>query len=410
MPPKSLLPVFCLSSQNWFNELWTNKQHLMDRLAKQDFDVLYINKGCTPILNYLVTNYVKSQVFLGSGIIRVNPHLFIAESPELPLFGLFPTSLNYERFAFKLQRIRHLFFKAHAEGKLPIVWAYHPGYGHYLEFLPKPYFLIYDCVDDYASFPSAAGNTKREEWIREGELKLLKAAHLVTTTAPALQESKSLVSPHCHYVHNVGDFDHFNLASQHREIPDRLFGITGPKIGFFGAISSYKLDFDLVASVAKAHPEWAICLIGPVGGHDGAQSLAHLKRCPNVHFIGHVNYDELPQFLSAMDVLMIPYLRSTHTEHVFPIKFFECLATGKPVVVTPLPAYEAFSHVVYKADTADSFSTAIYDALSRDTDDAKAARLELAKKHDWDSRLSHIKRLINQRITEEFGSDYSDIF
>ena len=408
---KSRLPIFCLSSQNWFHELWTNKQHLMDRLAKQGFDVLYVCKGSKPLLKYMSATYDESDVFPAPGIVRVTPHLYLAESPELPLFGLFPTTLYYERFLFKLNRLKAAFLHAQSQGKLPVLWVYHPGFGHYLDSLPKPYFLLYDCVDDYASFPSAAGNVKRQEWIRSGEHQLLTQAHLVTTTAPALQESKSLISNNCHYVHNVGDFDHFNLAeTQPFELPNRLFGIAGPKIGFFGAISSYKVDIDLLVQLAKARPEWSICLMGPVGGHDSHSSLSQLKKCPNVHFLGPVEYNDLPQFLAAMDVLMIPYRSSDHTLHVFPIKFFECLATGKPVVVTPLPAYEAYREVVYTAGTAVEFESSIFKAMTEDTAEDKAERVTLARRHDWNSRLSHIKKLADQRITEVFGDAFKGIF
>ncbi len=407
---QSTLPIFCLSSQNWFDELWTNKQHLMDRLAKQGFDVLYVCKGSVPFFKYFSTRYTQNPLFPVSGVTSVAPHLYLADSPELPFFGLFPCSLYYERFSFKLYRIKQAFLKAHAQGKLPILWVYHPGFGHYLDILPKPYFLLYDCVDDYVSFPDAATNRYRQQWIRDGETLLLQEAHLVTTTAPALQESKSLVSPHCHYVHNVGDFDHFNLADTRQfSMPKSLFGICGPKIGFFGAISSYKLDIDLLVRVAKLRLDWSICLMGPIGGHEDRETLRALEQCPNVHFLGAIHYDQLPQYLAYMDVLTIPYRQSQHTEHVFPIKFFECLSTGKPVVVSPLPAYEAYREFVSVANSPVEVVNAILKALTQDSADAKSARLALARRHDWDSRLSHIKHLMDCRLTDVFGQDFSGI-
>lgn len=384
-------PVICLSSQNWFNDLWTNKQHLMSRLAKQGTHVLYSCKGIVPFWRYFA-NRATTGTFRGNGIQAVTETLSVMDSPELPLFGLFPFSLRYERFGFKMKQVLQQIQQLDVD---PIVWIYHPGYGHYVDLLPDRIKVVYDCVDDYKSFP---GSRKKQGWITSGEAKLIARANLVTTTSQALYEDKKSLNPNTHLVHNVGDYAHFSqVDSETFSVPESVATIKGPKIGFFGAISNYKVNLDLLAEVAGAAPDVSLCLMGPTGLGEGKTNIDRLKAISNCHFLGKVEYDDLPQYLQSMDVLMIPYRLSDHTKRVFPIKFFECLATGKPTVVTPLPAYEAYqSHVRVASDSA-SFLDQIRAVLA-DPETGKSDRVALAKKYDWSYRLASIVDLIKTTV------------
>ena len=390
-------PIFCLSSQDWDDNLWTNKQHLMLRLSRKGNPVLYVCRKSQPFLTFLLQKPATHQpLFNGKGVTPLSDTLSLFQSPEIPLSGLLKSSLNYDRFGRKLARLcEHIIHARNTTGEIPIIWVYDPGYGHYLDLLPKPYFLIYDCVDDYASFPVNANDRYQHHWIQASEKKVLAAADLVTTTAQKLFDDKRQYNANTHYVHNVGDFDHFNrvMTTVFSE-PLPMQAIPHPRIGFFGAVSSYKLDIPLLENLALKNPHFHYCLLGPLDRHE-KNSYSTLESLPNVHFLGKIAYEDLPSYIQYLDVLMIPYAINTHTSHVFPIKFFEYLATGKPVVVTPLPAYDAYVTHVERASDAESFFKKI-EALLSTPDTQQSARLALAKQHDWESRLSKILTLISQ--------------
>lgn len=390
-------PVICLSSQNWFDDLWTNKQHLMKRLADRGVDVLYVVKGRKKLFEYMKSVYASDGEFKGDGIRKIDSHLYLAESPELPLFGLFKSSLRFERYKYKINRLIKVIERFHNQGVTPIVWVYHPGYGHYLDLLPQPFTLVYDCVDDYVTFPEASCDAREQEWIKSGEDQILMRADLVTVTAPALYDAKKESNPNVHLVHNVGDFDHFYMVEKDVFRQVNVFSkIKKPRIGFFGALSSYKVDFDLICHIAEARPDISICLMGPVTGRDALEIKTRLATYSNIHLFGSVQYELLPQYIQSMDVLMIPYLLNDHTNHVFPIKFFETFATGKPVVITALEAVSKYYKYALVGQTYDAFVDHINTALTKDTIANKSERISLARKHDWNSRLDAIVKLIQK--------------
>jgi len=153
----------------------------------------------------------------------------------------------------------------------------------------------------------------------------------------------------------------------------------------------------LLAQVAGARPEWSFALIGPVGVAEKQSRLQPL-RLPNVHLLGYRPYEMLPNYLKGMDVCIIPYAVTEHTASVFPIKFFEFLASGKPVVVTPLPSLLPFRGAARIAEGAEAFVQAIAESLERDTAEAKEVRLALARANTWDKRVDTLLSLVQDKI------------
>jgi glycosyltransferase involved in cell wall biosynthesis len=105
-----------------------------------------------------------------------------------------------------------------------------------------------------------------------------------------------------------------------------------------------------------------------------------------------------PQYLRGFDVAVIPYVRSKYTESCFPIKFFEFLASGRPVVISELPALERYFDAVLVAKTADEFVELCAQAVA-EPERGKARRLELAAKNDWSSRITKLMELIECRLS-----------
>ncbi len=398
--------IVCLSSQSWDDAMWTNKQHVMSRLAR-DHRVVHVDYGLRPLPMYLwrrLRHDRRSPATLvralTDGVTPRGGTLYVGDHASPLIAGAFPHGhpvRDWSTFDLQLKFLQRWLDRT-VPDEDPIAWVYHPGYGDAVAKMRKK-LLVYDCVDDYPSFPTYRDNP---DWIRLREERLCRCADLVFCTSRALYERRRGYNPENTYlVHNVGDAEHFNAAlDEELPIPPELAELRerGPVIGFVGAISDYKLDLELVLEVARARPDWQIALIGPVGMADPGTDVAAAQEAPNVHLLGYRAYADLPAYIKGFDVATIPYRISHHTEAVFPIKFFEFLATGKPVVITPLPALEDYWGKVEVASSADAFVEACAKALAEDGDEARDARLALAAQNSWPKRIGEMMRLIGERL------------
>jgi glycosyltransferase involved in cell wall biosynthesis len=330
------------------------------------------------------------------GVVKREGNLYVGSSWGAPGIGLLPhPNPLRDRFTFdeKVRVVREFLERERVVD--PIIWVYHPGFGEAALTLPRK-LLVYDCVDEYTAFP-AYKNCK--EWLAARERKLCENADLVFTTAPALFERKRAYNPaNTHYVHNVGDADHFKKAlDSHTEVPADLGALPKPVILFIGAVSNYKLNIDWLLRLARDRPNYQLALIGPIGVSDPSTNVSALRAMPNVHVLGQRGYPQLPGYLKGCDVAVIPYRLNEYTESVFPIKFFEYLATGKPVVVSRLPALEGFLDSVQVADDEESFVRECDRALASGSEGARE-RVALADANSWSKRVSDLMSLIEEKL------------
>jgi glycosyltransferase involved in cell wall biosynthesis len=155
-----------------------------------------------------------------------------------------------------------------------------------------------------------------------------------------------------------------------------------------------KLDLELIEGVARARPGWSIALVGPVGAGDPLTNISALEALPNVHLLGARPYASLPEVLRGADVALVPYAINELTRSVFPMKVFEYLAAGLPVVTTPLPALNATSGVIVAADAAATVE-AVERALAQDGPEARRARSLAVQGNSWDARLEEISSYLS---------------
>ncbi len=380
--------------------MWTNKQHIMSRLAAYH-DVIYVCFGpCSTSLRY------RSRERTGGPSWVRSPFQLWTEPSESVDRGVrvlrFYAPRRTESFAhghplrvaaeFELRlRLLKRYLAKHGV-RDPIVWVYHPGYGASVKQLPHE-LIVYDCVDEYSAFPEFRGS---EAWIERRERELCQVADVVfCTSAPLFEKKRELRPGRVHLVHNVGDAEHFVEASKSGDIPDEMNRLKRPIVAFVGAVSDYKLDLDWVRALAVARPALSIVLIGPKGMSDPTTDTTRLESLPNVHFLGQKAYADLPAYLRGSDICVIPYRINTYTEGVFPIKFFELLATGKPVVISALPSLREFFPSVLVAHSADEFIQAVDRGIASPTE-GRDTRMALAFENSWPSRIRAMLEKIEQ--------------
>ena len=231
----------------------------------------------------------------------------------------------------------------------------------------------YDCMDEWQDFPNIGQPLLDQEQV------LVKQADLVTVTASVLYDKWASTSRRCQLVRNGVDFDFFARCCTPNTLLEEL---QGPIIGFYGALAEW-VDFELVAAIARQRPEWNLVLIGDVFVRD----LAGLDRLPNVHLLGRKPYAQMPQYLYHFDVCIIPFRLYNLTHAVDPVKFYEFISAGKPVVAVPLLEMQIYEPYLYFADGPSAFVTQIERALGETDLQRWNQRLALARENDWRQRF-----------------------
>jgi len=185
------------------------------------------------------------------------------------------------------------------------------------------------------------------------------------------------------------------VDSPELKLPQELISIEKPVIGYVGALSTSRLDIDILVHIAQERPEWQVVLVGPTDERFNNSSLKVMK---NVHFVGHVPETRLPSFIKAFNVCLNPQLLNELTIGNYPRKIDEYLAMGKPVVATLTEAMGTFKDFVYLAKSKEEYVQFIEDALANNTPELIEARKLFASSHTWTNSVSEIYQAINSII------------
>jgi glycosyltransferase involved in cell wall biosynthesis len=383
--------VVLLATADWDNPFWTNKQHVACQLAARGFRVLYLDSiglRRPSARSHDLTRILRRLRRSVAPLREPRAGLHVWSPLALPLQHS-PAARAFNRRALTAalrRRLRRLGFHR------PLLWTYNPMTADLLD-LDDFDGLVYHCVDDIAAQPGMPARV-----LEEAEQNIVTRADIVFATSPRLAETRGRWNPNTHFLPNVADYDHFVRAlDADTVVPDDLARIARPRLGFIGAISGYKVDFELIRHLALQRPHWSLVLIGKVGEGDPWTDPALLEGLPNLYRLGPRPYAELPALLKGIDVALLPSRQNEYTASMFPMKFFEYLAAGRPVVATALPALEPHRDVAHLVRDPADFIAAVESALERRGPDSEAGR-RLASEHTWDARTGRMLALLEQTL------------
>jgi glycosyltransferase involved in cell wall biosynthesis len=172
-------------------------------------------------------------------------------------------------------------------------------------------------------------------------------------------------------------------------------------VGYVGYIKE-QLDLALLGNLARRHPEWSFVLVGPVRDRPEVKAAVQAYRSlANVYLLGPRATDQLPAYVQAMDVCTMPYLDDGYTAYIYPMKLHEYLATGRPVVATPIRSLRQLDGLVHLARGLDEWSAAIQAALSEPRGALTERRRAMASKYDWDALVRTIADLLESRLARK---------
>ena len=231
---------------------------------------------------------------------------------------------------------------------------------------------IYDCIDDHGAFSTSAAGPLEEE-----EAKLAKSADLVFATSPGLAEKLERLGASPILLRNAGEFEFFSTAAGAGSRGGR------PVVGYFGAVADW-FDAKLVAELARRRPDWDFEIVGSTFTARTAEWKGH----SNIRSPGEAPYERLPEVLSRFNAAIIPFLSTPLTEATDPVKIYEFLASGKPVVATPIRELRVLAEdgLIRVAEGADAFERAIEASLSEDDPAAVRRRIDFARRNTWRDR------------------------
>jgi glycosyltransferase involved in cell wall biosynthesis len=254
---------------------------------------------------------------------------------------------------------------------------------------------IYDCVDDHAE---VSGDDRRiRELVAEKDREAARRANVVITTTTTLFERHRATNPSTYLVPNVGDYEHFAAAASRSLAAAELVSLPRPVLGFTGNVTAWKVDFDLLHEVATRRPSWSLVLVGPARA-DAAEPLARLTALSNVRYLGAKPYADVPSYVAGFDVGLCPYRWNDAMRSGFPLKLYEYLAAGKPVVACGNPDVAGMEPDVRVVHGSSEFVAAVTDVLALDGEADRRRRTDRAAANTWESRTSTILDLVDPLV------------
>ncbi|HEX7366400.1 MAG TPA: glycosyltransferase [Pelobium sp.] len=257
----------------------------------------------------------------------------------------------------------------------------------------SPVLNVYHCVD-----PLVSGYDTKHGLLSEQEI--VKHSDLIICTSKKLFKINSKRHSNVHFVPNAADFEHSNKANlASTPVLPVLQTFKKPIIGYLGNVEG-RTNFELLTAVAEKNPEKSFVFVGPA---DEVYRKKLISKAKNIFLVDAVAYQKMPEVLKGFDVAIIPFKKDEFSATIFPLKLFEYLGSGKPVVATDFNTdlNEQTKNTVPYCANADEFSEAINDALSNDSADNKAARLAVAKDNTWQKRADEFSDLLLKNIQKK---------
>ncbi len=271
-----------------------------------------------------------------------------------------------------------------------VCWYYTPMALSFTSDL-QPSAIIYDCMDELASFKNAP------ESLRGLEKELFDISDLVFTGGRSLYAAKKSQHHSVHCFPSSIDHEHFSKARKLDLEPQDQENIPHPRLGFFGVIDE-RLDVQLLDTIAKARPDWNFILLGPVVKINPETLPKHA----NIHYLGSKSYQELPQYLAGWDVALLLFADNEATKFISPTKTPEYLAAGKPVVSTPITDVVSpygDMNLVEIAKAPEAFIAAIERALNQESRETWLTRVDdFLSRTSWDDTWLQMSDLIDRAV------------
>jgi teichuronic acid biosynthesis glycosyltransferase TuaH len=249
--------------------------------------------------------------------------------------------------------------------------------------------LIYDITDDWTKIPQPAQQLR---YVEDDDSAMLAQSDHVIVCSQYLLDSKQYRTKTISLIANGVDNARYHpTALAQLSIPEDVAELKRPIVGYTGTLHSSRLDLDLIVALSNTMSDVTFLFVGPNCLTE--QETNRLKRA-NVHITGPRSYQELPNYASCFDVCMTPHLVNDFTESLDPLKLYEYMSTGKPIVSTPCAGFREHASLIELARSAEQFAEKIRTSLAPINHTASGARLDWAAKQSWSSRVDRVVSIL----------------
>ena len=382
MKKKNFIVLYC---EDWHTPLKTSKHHFLERLAKNGHKILYVEMPINPI-SYILKPYQylnKNNLNIFNGLREEKKNIWL-----LKFFILFPyhpflrfvfdnyfinfLNQKFAKFFLKFYLKKLKFFEVEAIIYFPMIYPIIKD----LNF-KKIHFHI---VDEWQGF---SGIPKSMNYLTQN---LVKVADTTVVSSKKLFLKYKNYSKNIHLLFHGTDHDLFKpISFQIKRKKNKV------NVGYYGSLD--KIDFKLVECISVLLPNWQFYFVGPATKNIKKLKIFNIK---NIKFLGSLDRNKLPNFLNKIDVFWMPFLKNTLTQAMSPIKIYEVLGTGLPIVSVDLEGCKDINNkLILYGNNINEIKNQLIFAFENDNQDVRNLRINFVKSFSWDNRFKSFKRKIN---------------
>jgi len=379
--------IICFGGEDWWYHHPHSKAHLMRKFARAGNKVIFVNsismglpglghKDLLPRIKRKLGSYSKLARQTDEGITVVSP-------ASLPFFGTAAArKANRHLIGAQIKRL------AQRRGLTnPVLWIAIPTAADMIGAFDEAA-VVYQVSDKYDA--NTMDHATDPELIRSLHNRAIDAADLVFYSGRKLFSEATRGTERSYLLEQGVDYDHWRRVREEAlNVAPEIAKIPRPRLGYFGAIEPWLVDQELIKRASRERPEWHWVFIG-----NKSRGL-EIEELSNVHFLPPIPYADLPNYAVGFDVCVLPWeTEQSFTSYGSAIKVREYLATGKPVVISPLPEYEPMRDVLRIARTRDDFIRLVEEALQETGATVAALRQAAVASGTWDARAEWVSELI----------------
>lgn len=345
---------------------WQRPQQILTRLAKQGYTILYISKSFLPKNKQHFLEKIDNNIF----------EIFLSSKYIINIYNAEIQQVNTDSIKSQIIDILNNIDTKNS----PIYFIQFPNWYSLVKDIKNEVegHIVFDCMDEHSGFSNVSNSTVTQED------ELLNDADLVISSSNKLYEKNKKINQNTIMVKNGAEYDYFS-KNPSINVLEKL--TDKPIIGYYGAISDW-FDIELIEYCAKMRPEYNFVLIGATFGCNTEKAVKY----SNIHFLGEKSYLELTKYLYSFDVCTIPFKIIPLIEATNPVKFYEYISAGKPVVSTMLPELLEYKEICYLAKDKEEFLQQLdFSLKEKERDDyieLVTKRKQLAKENSWDERVN----------------------
>lgn len=401
--------IVCFSWDPW-DPMWKITQQLIWYLGKkQEIDkILYINQDL--YMTTLIENIFKISLNSKARGLYLKSIIGKVDKPDKKILVYSP--FHYLPFSNRYQKIK-MFNHKLWETKLKDILSRHKFQNiiliinrvmdeSVLDLFPDTIIRCFLWSDNWEVFPENTERVsdipiKKRENIKDAVEKILSRSDIVFACSEYLEEKAKNIVKNSYWLPNATDYDNFSKVSLDETfVAPIMQTISRPIIGFVGFIT-YTIDFDLLIFSAKSKPNWSFVFIGPkLPAAEWGEELFKLK---NVYHLGPKSYFELPEYIKAFDVCIIPYLNDPNLQGGNSAKVYDFLATGKPIVASyKIAGLENFDNIIKISGNKDKFVSDIEELFKKNDNHRSLEKKKIARENSWETRANYMWEKISELL------------